>query len=144
MATIDGDALRNARAAEREGRREPITYTLAERTFTFPPEMPIGVVLATVEIAERGGRLSFVAKGLESAFGAEQWASYLEVAPTAEDLYALWNALLDAYATSEGESSSSPASSAPGGESSKPSSSGSTTSTRGKSSRPVASAVSAA
>lgn len=128
---IDGNALR---AARREAAREPIEYTLDDETFTFPVEMPLEVVLAAGDFADRA-RYETVARGLKAAFGDEQWPRFLAHRPSKDDCIALWADLLTAYSVTEGESSSSPASSATGGESSKPSSNDTTESTPGPSSR---------
>lgn len=125
---IDGNA---ARAARRERLGEPIEYTLGATTVTFPVELPLSVtdvVAQAIEEKWEDGR--YYRALFADILGDEQWQALWAEKPSAGDLHDLWQSLQDAYAADQGESSSSPNSSATGGESSKPKSGRSTKRTR--------------
>lgn len=135
---IDGNALR---AARREALGEPIEYTLGEATVTFPVEMPLTIVtdIQPKALEEDWPDEKYLPAILSEMLGDEQWQRLWTQRPSLLDLRDLWRLLLDAYGVSQGESTSSPASSATGGESSKPKSGGSTKRTRGRTSSRAAS-----
>lgn len=136
---LDGDA---ARAARREARGKPPVYRLDGRDYTFPVEMPLDVLeISEKAIAEDWTMHRYRSESLRAMLGDEQWEAFRATPHLSEeDLQDVWVQVNKTYAVTEGESTSSPGSSATGGESSKQKSSGSTRKTRGSSTSPEASA----
>lgn len=135
---IDGDA---ARVARREARDDEVVYTLGGVDYQLPVEIPLDVLeLEDRAVAEAWSTRRYRLAMLEALLG-EQWQAFRATPGlSGEDIEAAWSEVLAAYGVTQGESSSSPDSSAPGGERSKRSSNGSTRSTRARSGRKAASA----
>jgi hypothetical protein len=97
---IDLDA---AAAARREGKDGGIEITFKGETFSLPPEMPYEMVRKLTALPEDQATESM----LNSLFGDEQWAKFLELGPTLEDIRELFNGINKEYGIETGESQAS-------------------------------------
>lgn len=134
---IDGDA---ARAARREARNGDLDYVLAGEVFELPPELPLIVTdIEQQALDEKWELRRYYVEMVKLLLGDEAWQRLWSTCkPSYADLKHLWGQALEAYSVDQGESPSSPDSSATGGERSKRRSSASTKSTRARSGQPAA------
>ena len=108
MGNIDLNKSRATRAAQREGRKEGPTFTLGKpvQKFKLPVEMPYDVIPYVADAMV--GELGAVPAVFKSLMGEKEYARFVQLKPTVDDMFALLEGVLAEYGFADvGESSAS-------------------------------------